>query len=61
MTIGLATHGFKTQGMLMTYVIPYSSMVNGGWSPSIKPDMDGYKWSDKWYATLRDILLFSSH
>jgi len=28
MTIGLATHALKTQGMLMTYVIPYSSIVN---------------------------------
>jgi len=61
MTIGLATHVFKTQGMLMTYVIPYSSIVNGDWSPCSKPDMDGYKWSDRWCATLRDILLFSSH
>jgi len=48
MTIGLATHALKTQGMLMTYVIPYSSIVNRDWSPSMKPDMDGYKWSDRW-------------
>jgi len=52
MTTGLATHAFKTQGMLMTYVIPYSSKVNWGWTPSIKPNMDGYKWSDRWCTTL---------